>query len=95
MAKSNLRRGLGAAGNQARPNFLLMGVLRQELAAVDEMVAFAEHVVLKPDARVQWLAMDKGEHAVRRRWNNRRLIIFTEWEDTRRWVEKRLRESFG
>ena len=69
--------------------------LRQELAVVDEMVAFAEHVVLKPDARVQWLAMDKGEHVVRRRWNNRRLIIFTEWEDTRRWVEKRLREALA
>ena len=28
-------------------------------------------------------------------WNNRRLIIFTEWEDTRRWVEKRLREALA
>lgn len=28
-------------------------------------------------------------------WNKRRLIIFTEWEDTRRWLEKRLREALA
>ena len=27
------------------------------------------------------------------RWNDRRLIIFTEWEDTRRWLERRLKEA--
>ncbi len=29
------------------------------------------------------------------RWNARRLILFTEYEDTRRWLEKRLLEAFG
>ena len=28
-------------------------------------------------------------------WNERRLIIFTEWEDTRRWLERRLREALA
>ncbi len=28
-------------------------------------------------------------------WNRRRLIIFTEWEDTRRWLERRLREALA
>jgi superfamily II DNA/RNA helicase len=28
-------------------------------------------------------------------WNDRRLIIFTEWEDTRRWLERRLREAIA
>lgn len=28
-------------------------------------------------------------------WNRRRLIIFTEWEDTRRWLERRLREGLA
>ena len=28
-----------------------------------------------------------------RGWNDRRLIIFTEYEDTRRWLERRLREA--
>ena len=27
------------------------------------------------------------------RWNERRLVLFTEYEDTRRWVEKRLAEA--
>jgi len=29
--------------------------LRRELAAVDEMLAFAERAALRPDARVEWL----------------------------------------
>jgi hypothetical protein len=29
------------------------------------------------------------------RWTDRRLIIFTEYEDTRRWLEKRLREAIA
>ena len=28
-------------------------------------------------------------------WNRRRLIIFTEYEDTRRWLERRLKEALG
>ena len=28
-------------------------------------------------------------------WNRRRLIIFTEYEDTRRWLERRLREALA
>ena len=28
-------------------------------------------------------------------WNDRRLVIFTEYEDTRRWLERRLKEAFG
>ena len=27
------------------------------------------------------------------RWNDRRLVLFTEYEDTRRWLEKRLAEA--
>lgn len=67
--------------------------LRVELAAVDEMLALAEKHAARPDARASWLAewirktMLDGQ-----RWNTRRLIIFTEWEDTRRWLERRLRE---
>jgi len=28
-------------------------------------------------------------------WNERRLIIFPEWEDTRLWLERRLKEAFA
>jgi hypothetical protein len=30
-----------------------------------------------------------------RAWNDRRLILFTEWEDTRRWLGRRLSEALG
>ena len=70
--------------------------LRKELAAVDEMLAFAEHAALKPDARVHWLVRwIKKNMLSGPTWNNRRLIIFTEWEDTRRWLERRLREALA
>jgi hypothetical protein len=70
--------------------------LREELAAVDEMLALAEHAALKPDARVHWLVQwIKTTFLSGSTWNNRRLIIFTEWEDTRRWLERRLREALA
>lgn len=70
--------------------------LRAELAVVDEMLALAEKHAARPDARVNWLvewirkSMLDGQQ-----WNRRRLIIFTEWEDTRRWLERRLREGLA
>jgi SNF2 family DNA or RNA helicase len=70
--------------------------LRKELAAVDEMLAFAEHAALKPDARVHWLVQwIKTNLLFGSAWNDRRLIIFTEWEDTRRWVQRRLLEALA
>jgi ERCC4-related helicase len=68
--------------------------LRKELAAVADMLALAEKAAFRPDARVQWLVRwIKANLLSGTTWNNRRLIIFTEWEDTRRWLEKRLREA--
>jgi hypothetical protein len=70
--------------------------LRKELAAVDEMLALAEDAARKPDARVRWLVKwIKANMLSGSTWNTRRLIIFTEWEDTRRWLEKRLREALA
>ena len=58
------------------------------------MLALAEKAAGRPDARVQWLVRwIKANLLSGTTWNNRRLIIFTEWEDTRRWLEKRLREA--
>jgi SNF2 family DNA or RNA helicase len=77
----------GAAGATA-------DALRAELAAVDAMVAAAEPETLRPDARVRWLVEWIGQNMIDGRdWNARRLIIFTEYEDTRRWLERRLREA--
>jgi predicted DNA binding CopG/RHH family protein len=70
--------------------------LRTELAAVDAMLAIAERESLRPDARVRWLVeWIKANMLAGTTWNNRRLIIFTEWEDSRRWLEKRLREALA
>jgi ERCC4-related helicase len=70
--------------------------LRAELAAVDGMLAVAEPAALKPDARVRWLVQwIKSNLLSGASWDMRRLIIFTEWEDTRRWVEKRLKEALA
>ena len=70
--------------------------LEAELAAVDEMLRLAEKYASLPDARVRWLVEWISENLMDgSSWNRRRLIIFTEWEDTRRWLERRLREEFG
>lgn len=72
------------------------GDLRAELAAVDEMLELAEKNAFKPDARVHWLVDWVRNHLMNGpTWNQRRLIVFTEWEDTRRWLERRLREAFA
>jgi hypothetical protein len=66
------------------------------LAAVDEVLAVAEPAALRPDARVRWLVQwIKANLLSGPTWNERRLIIFTEWEDTRRWLERRLREALA
>ena len=68
--------------------------LNAELAAVDAMLAIAERAATRPDERVRWLAeWIKVNLLTGRNWNRRRLIIFTEYEDTRRWLERRLREA--
>jgi hypothetical protein len=78
---------LGAAG--ARPSDL-----SAELAAVDAMLAVAKQHAARPDARVRWLInWILANMAPSGRWNDRRLILFTEWEDTRRWLQRRLLEA--
>lgn len=78
---------LGAVGSA-------MTALRAELAAVDEMLAVAQGAAGRPDARVRWLVdWIRAEMLAADVWRDRRLIVFTEYEDTRRWLEKRLREA--
>lgn len=63
---------------------------------VTAMLEIARRHERKPDARVAWL-IDWIETEMRTggRWNDRRLIIFTEWEDTRLWLERRLKDAFS
>jgi SNF2 family DNA or RNA helicase len=79
---------------QASARDATAGQIAAELAAVDDMLRIAESARYQPDARLEWLIdwikenMRPGGH-----WNARRLLLFTEWEDTRRWVEAQLRDA--
>jgi superfamily II DNA or RNA helicase len=65
-----------------------------DLGLVDEMLEIARKAAHRPDARVDRLAKWIREHMTGGgRWNDRRLVLFTEYEDTRRWLEKRLAEA--
>lgn len=66
--------------------------LSAERQAAAAMLAVAEPARHGPDARVRWLLdwvratlldADSG-------WRERRLIVFTEYEDTRRWLQRQL-----
>ena len=64
------------------------------LALVEEMLALARKHAHQPDARVRHLAAWIRRHmASEGRWNERRLVLFTEYEDTRRWLEVQLAEA--
>jgi hypothetical protein len=68
--------------------------LKVELSAVDQMRDLAEQN--RRDARVRWLVDWIRTHMVAgTAWNDRHLVIFTEYEDTRRYLERRLKEAFG
>jgi superfamily II DNA or RNA helicase len=72
--------------------------IQAELEAVAEMRGIADAHRGGPDARlkrlVDWIgqtmcpALQEGRGC----WNERRLLIFTEYEDTRRWLERQLHE---
>ena len=60
------------------------------------MLAIAEGTAARPDARVRWLVdWIHAELLDGNRWKDRRLIVFTEYDDTRRYLEKRLREAIA
>jgi SNF2 family DNA or RNA helicase len=68
--------------------------LKKELESVDTMLRLAQSNATKPDTKVtrlvEWI---QANMLLGRDWNTRRAIIFTEWEDTRLWLEKQLREA--
>ncbi|MFD1035448.1 DISARM system SNF2-like helicase DrmD [Sphingomonas hankookensis] len=72
------------------------GALPRQLAAerdqVLAMLAHADAARSAPDARVRWLLDWATTHLLdgEGRWRDRRLILFTEYEDTRRWLQRQL-----
>lgn len=65
-----------------------------DLALVNEMLDIARRHASRPDARIakllEWIRLHMTAHG---QWTGRRLLIFTEYEDTRRWLERRLMEA--
>lgn len=78
---------VGAAGAEKQ-------AVEAEIRAVEAMLALAERHAAAPDARMRWLMQWIRDHLLDgKAWNERRLIVFTEYEDTRRWIERRLQET--
>lgn len=79
--------GIGAAGATDAD-------LARELALVDAMAVIADGARDRPDARVAWISGWVRENMLSSgRWNERRLLLFTEWEATRRWLQAQLSEA--
>lgn len=65
--------------------------LAAELSAVDAMLELAEEQATKPDARIRWLSQWIGQNMIDgNSWTDRRLIIFTEYEDSRVYIQRQL-----
>jgi superfamily II DNA or RNA helicase len=96
---------LGAATVATMAEAELKSGLSRQLAALDELVGLADQYRDVDDARIreliQWIDVHQCSGVAVNRageapaWNRRRLIIFTEWEDTRRYVERRLRAAIA
>ena len=80
--------------------------LTPELELLEEMAALADTGRQLPDARINyllnWIRENMRRPAGRNQsndsdsaWNNLRLIIFTEFDDTKRYIERQLRAAFS
>jgi SNF2 family DNA or RNA helicase len=80
------------ATNQAKAE---LGDLDAAIAHVDRMLAISGAARDLPDARVDamldWIEAQMLDASYV--WRDRRLILFTEWDDTRRWLVERLKEG--
>ena len=81
-----------------------LNALQNELELVDEMLCIAEASRYERDARVvkllEWIEKNMCPDLLSGcssapRWNDRRVIIFTEYEATRRYLEQRLNEAIS
>lgn len=72
-----------------------VGDLQAAISYVKAMLAITDEHAHRPDARVHsLLAWIKSEMLDdRHQWQDRRLIIFTEWDDTRRWLVEQLKDG--
>ncbi|HFD17064.1 MAG TPA: helicase [Rhodospirillales bacterium] len=81
--------------------FAEVKALDNEISLLEQMARIAEQHRHGGDPRIDWLLdwidrrMCPGFRDDPRaaRWTGERLILFTEWEDTRRWLERKLRTA--
>ncbi|MES2476457.1 MAG: DISARM system SNF2-like helicase DrmD [Verrucomicrobiota bacterium] len=79
-----------------------------ERRLLEEMTVIAEKARLEPDAKIQYLVKwmienqcsgaslpANGLPQANVPWTDRRLIIFTEWDDTKRFIEKHLKSAIA
>ncbi|MGO9743553.1 MAG: DISARM system SNF2-like helicase DrmD [Roseiarcus sp.] len=80
------------ATHQAKPE---LGDLDAAIAHVDRMLSLSRAARDLPDARIDAILDWVAAHmlGVSHAWQDRRLILFTEWDDTRRWLVERLKEG--
>lgn len=76
------------------------GELGDLAAAIDHVEAMLKITAAHrdgPDQRIEklldWIEAEMLDE--KHEWKDRRLILFTEWDDTRRWVVERLEEGLG
>ena len=95
-----MARATAASSGAARTR----AALARELVLVDEMREIAEASRHDADPRirriVEWIGNDMCPDLAARGgppsgWNDRRVIVFTEYDDTRRYVERRLGEAIA
>ena len=83
---------IDAVTDQARGE---LGDLDAAIAHIDQMLAITSSARDLPDARIEaildWIEAEMLDHSFA--WRERRLILFTEWDDTRRWLVERLKEG--
>ncbi len=72
-----------------------LGDLDAAIAHVDRMLVISGSARDLPDARVSAMLDWVEAHLLDASyiWRDRRLILFTEWDDTRRWLVERLKEG--
>jgi hypothetical protein len=74
-----------------------LGDLNAAIAHVDRMLGISGSARDLSDARVKamldWIEAQMLDAVYA--WRDRRLILFTEWDDTRRWLVERLKEAFS
>lgn len=74
-----------------------LGDLNAAIAQVEAMLKITGAHRDAPDQRIQklldWIEAEMLDQ--NHGWKDRRLILFTEWDDTRRWVVERLEEGLG